>query len=97
MKQTITIRTNANGQTLADLRAKYWGNQPGTIFSRPNRAKVASWLMLAQAQTLAFNAQCLQNRLRMWAAGPEAVKATKREIRETMAHANDALRKAYGA
>lgn len=93
---TTATPTNKNGQTLADLRAKYWGDQMGTIFSRPNRAKVASWLMLAQAQTLAFNAQCLTNRLRMWYAGPEAVKATKREIAELMANANDALRKAYG-
>ncbi len=93
----MTTATNKNGQTLADLRAKYWGDQPGTIFARTNKARVVSRLMLVQAQTLAFNAQCLTNRLRMWYAGPEAYKATQREIAELMANANDALRKAYGA
>ncbi|QQV88605.1 hypothetical protein [Kosakonia phage Kc237] len=93
---TTATATNKNGQTLADLRAKYWGNQPGTIFARANKAQIVSPLLLAQAQTLAFNAQCLTNRLRMWAAGPEAVKATKREIAQMMADANDALRGAYG-
>lgn len=93
---TTATATNKNGQTLADLRAKYWGNQPGTIFSRANKAQIVSPLLLAQAQTLAFNAQCLTNRLRMWYAGPAAVKATKREIAQMMADANDALRGAYG-
>lgn len=67
------------------------------IHTKTNRAKLVSPLLLKQAQTLAFNAQCLTNRLRMWAAGPEAMKATRREIAELMANANDALRKAYGA
>lgn len=97
MQKTITISTNRHGQTLADLRAKYWSDKPGTVFSRPNRAKIVSRLMLAQAHVMADAAQRGKNILRMYHAGPQAVAAMKREVKQHEDNARDALRKAYGA
>lgn len=66
------------------------------LITKTNKAQVVSPLLLAQAHVLADLACRLRNRLKMYAAGPQAVAALKREAAQAEENARDALRGAYG-
>lgn len=66
------------------------------IITKKNNAQIVSPLLLAKAHVLADLACRLRNRLKMYAAGPAATAALKREARQAEADARDALRGAYG-
>lgn len=66
------------------------------LITKANKAQVVSPLLLAQAHVLADLACRLRNRLKMYAAGPAATAALKREAEQAEENARDALRGAYG-
>lgn len=66
------------------------------LITKANKAQIVSPLLLAQAHVLADLACRLRNRLKMYAAGPAATAALKREAEQAEENARDALRGAYG-
>lgn len=102
--KTITIPTNRHGQTIEDLRAKYWptgdiGLIKRNTLGRGVRLKplvVVNPLALAVARVNFDSAQALRNRVRMWHASPEVKRDTLRLAHEKMQQANENLAAAYG-
>lgn len=66
------------------------------IHTKANKAQLVNPLLLKQAHILIEVAMILRNRLKMYAAGPEATKALKREAAQAEDDARDLIRGAYG-
>lgn len=68
------------------------------IHTSPRRSKsnVINYHLLAQAFIMVETAFILRNRLKMYAAGPEATKALKREAAQAEDDARELIRGAYG-
>lgn len=66
------------------------------IHTKTNNAQVVNWMLLKQAHILIEVAQILRNRLKMYAAGPHATAALKREAAQAENDARELIRGAYG-
>lgn len=66
------------------------------IQTKTNKAIVINWMLLKQAHILIEVAMILRNRLKMYAAGPHATAALKREAAQAESDARELIRGAYG-
>lgn len=66
------------------------------IHTSNNKAQIVNPLLLKQAHILIEVAMILRNRLKMYAAGPAATKALKREAAQAEDDARELIRGAYG-
>ncbi|QHR68031.1 hypothetical protein sortregn_9 [Escherichia phage sortregn] len=64
--------------------------------TKTNKAQLVNPLLLKQAHILIEVAMILRNRLKMYAAGPAATAALKREARQAEDDARELIRGAYG-